>query len=224
MAAIAPSPAGNGQLHGVAACFHGAQRIGKAQGSRGHMGRPFAKRVTRRQRRLDAVLSQNAPRCHAHCKNGRLGVFGEAQVFLRPLENQLESGKASASSASAKVCAPAGKLSARLRPIPTACEPWPGKRKASLKGHFRKDCIAECLRNFAVRHFSAPQREPCRRSHVRAANLDRDVHPVKEITMSASISTCSPVRQTFLNTSRPRARQNLLSADRRSRLQGEFCP
>src|SRR5580658_5282281 len=49
-----------------------------------------------------------------------------------PSKMILERSKPRASSASAKVCAAMRKRSARSRPMPTDCEPWPGKRKASL--------------------------------------------------------------------------------------------
>src|ERR1039458_5589835 len=49
-----------------------------------------------------------------------------------PSKINFEIGKPSASSASAKVWAAMGKRSARSRPMPTACEPCPGKRKAIL--------------------------------------------------------------------------------------------
>ena len=47
-----------------------------------------------------------------------------------PSKQRRESGKPSAASASAHTARAPGEASARARPIPTSCEPWPGKRKA----------------------------------------------------------------------------------------------
>ncbi len=49
-----------------------------------------------------------------------------------PSQATLESGSPSASSACAKTAAAAGETVASARPMPTACEPWPGKTKARL--------------------------------------------------------------------------------------------
>ena len=49
-----------------------------------------------------------------------------------PSKHSFDSGKPRAASASAKVSAATGNRSARSRPMPTACEPCPGKRKAIL--------------------------------------------------------------------------------------------
>jgi len=52
------------------------------------------------------------------------------RVSSGPSKQSFESGNPSAASASAKVSAATGNRSASSRPMPTACEPCPGKRKA----------------------------------------------------------------------------------------------
>ena len=49
-----------------------------------------------------------------------------------PSQARRERGSPSASSAWAKTAAAAGETAASARPMPTACEPWPGKTKARL--------------------------------------------------------------------------------------------
>ena len=122
---------GNGQLHCAAACLHRPHSIGKLQRACSHMRRPLAQGVTCGQRWMHAMFRQHAQRSHAHRQNGRLRVLGELQVFFRALQSRaLKRANPQASSASAKVCAATGKRSARSRPMPTDCEPCPGKRNA----------------------------------------------------------------------------------------------
>ena len=51
---------------------------------------------------------------------------------LGPSQARRDSGSPRASSAAANTAAAAGETSARARPMPTACEPWPGKTNASV--------------------------------------------------------------------------------------------
>ncbi len=54
-----------------------------------------------------------------------------------PSKQSFESRKPSASSARLQTAAAAGEDSAKARPMPTACEPCPGKRKAIFIGYQR---------------------------------------------------------------------------------------
>jgi hypothetical protein len=129
MAAMAPWPGG------TASCMARPRALTARTASakerfrrpRGPTTRPAsARRPAPAQRRAGPARAGG----YADRQNGRLGVFGELEVFRRPLEDQLGEREAEGLVGLGKGLAATGKRSASSRPMPTACEPCPGKRKA----------------------------------------------------------------------------------------------
>ncbi len=85
-AAMAPCPAWNCLLHGAAASFDGAHRMGEGKRAGNDVRRPLAQRMSGGDGRRDAMLGKNAGRCHADRHDGRLRVLGQTQIFFRPFE------------------------------------------------------------------------------------------------------------------------------------------
>ena len=56
-----------------------------------------------------------------------------------PSKHSLESGNPRTRSASSKTARAAGETSQSALPMPTACEPWPGKSRARVMGSVLKD-------------------------------------------------------------------------------------
>ena len=142
MAAMAPCAGGNGLLHGRAARLHRAHRIGKGERSGNDVRRPLAQGVAGGQRRLDAVLGQHARRCHADGHNGRLRVFGQAQIFFRPLEAEPRKRKAERRVGLGKGLGGDRKTLGKLAAHANGLRTLPRKEKSNFCGHFREDCIA----------------------------------------------------------------------------------
>ncbi len=76
-------------LHGCAAGLHGAQRVGKGKRAGDDVRRPLTQRMAGSERRRDALLGEDSRCRNTHGHDGRLRVFGEAQIFFRPFEAEL---------------------------------------------------------------------------------------------------------------------------------------
>ena len=165
---------GNGQLHGPPASLHGAHRIGKAERPGGHMGAPLAQRVSGGQRRLHALLGQHAPGGDADGENGRLGVLGELEVLFGPFEDQFGKREAESLVGLGKGLCGNGKVSsASSRPMPTDCEPCPGKRKAIFFA-FKRDFNLPTRRQRPIQEdASSSSSASCRRGRHRAGGPGR---------------------------------------------------
>ncbi len=80
---------GDGLLHCASAGLHGAHSVAELQCARGYMGRPFTKRVSRSQRRLDALFGEDTAGRDAYGQDGRLHILGQLQLVFRSLEAEL---------------------------------------------------------------------------------------------------------------------------------------
>ena len=135
-AAMAPSPTG------TACCMARPRRFSSravsAERQRAGRGqrRIFAERMPGDERdpvgKPHAALALEHPHHRqAHRHQRRLGVLGQGQVRLRPLEHEPASAAAPAPRRPPRTPSRAGaKASASARPMPTAWDPWPGKHEA----------------------------------------------------------------------------------------------
>ena len=131
IAAIAPVADRHGLLHVAAAAAHDPQRIGETEGARGDVGRVLAEAVAGDKRRADAPRAQAAG--SAAMLTARIAgcVFSvSVSASSGPSKHKRLSGSPSAASASANVSRQTGKASASALPMPTFCDPWPGKMNA----------------------------------------------------------------------------------------------
>jgi len=85
---------GDGELHGAAAGLDGADGVGKAEGAGGDVGRPLAEGVPGGESGVNSGLGEDARNGDADGEDGRLGVFGEAELFLWAVEEDAAEGEA----------------------------------------------------------------------------------------------------------------------------------
>ncbi len=128
-----PHAHGHRLLHQLAAPAHQAQGVGEVEGSGRDQGRVLAQAVPghgHRRRLAEATLGE--PRRMAIEAASRAGWVLAVSVSSSsgPSQQSWESGKPSAASASSKTARAAGDASAQALPMPTFCEPWPGKTRA----------------------------------------------------------------------------------------------
>ncbi len=90
------------------------------------------------KRRLDAVLGQHAPGSDADSENGRLGVFGEPEVFFRPLEDQFGEREAEGLVGLGKGLGGDGETSPEFAAHANGLRTLPRKEKSDFGGHFRE--------------------------------------------------------------------------------------
>jgi hypothetical protein len=138
---------GDGQLHGSAAGFHRAYRIGKAECSGGYVGRPLAQRMPRGKRRLDALFREHAPRCDAHREDRRLSVLGEAQVFFRTFKDEFRERKAERLVGLGKGLRSDGKAFSEFAAHAGGLRTLPRKEEGDFGGHFREILSCQGLRS-----------------------------------------------------------------------------
>ena len=134
-------PRRNRLLHGAPASLHGAHRIGKGERAGNDVRRPLAQRMPGGQRRRNAVLGENARCRHAHRHNGRLRVFGQAQIFFRPFETEPRKREAERRIGLGKGLSGNGKSLGELAAHAYGLRTLPRKEKGDLVGHFSEDCI-----------------------------------------------------------------------------------
>jgi len=127
-------------LHGAATGLDGADGVGKAERSGGDVGGPLAEGVAGGQGRLDAVLGEDAPGGDADGENGRLGVFGEAQVFLRTFKDDFRERKAEGLIGFGKGLCGDGEASPEFAAHANGLRTLPRKKKGEFDGHFREHC------------------------------------------------------------------------------------
>ena len=118
-------------LHVLAAAAHGGDGVGERQRARRRPApstRPGCGPATRRGRTPRAASGRSAAMLVARIAGWVFAVSWRSSSG--PSKQSCESGKPSASSASSKTARLSGKASASAWPMPTFCEPWPGKTKA----------------------------------------------------------------------------------------------
>jgi hypothetical protein len=104
------------------------ERIGEVDGVGGDGGGVLAGRVARERARAD--LDAGGLGIGAH----RLEDTVWSSSSAGPSRMSRESGKPSTASARSSTAAAAGERSTTSRPMPTYCDPWPGKTNAWTRG------------------------------------------------------------------------------------------
>ena len=136
-AAIAPSPTGTARCMARPRRFKQPRRIGKRQRARRRERRIFAERMAGDESgvalRRSSPPSRSSTRIDREARRHqrRLRVLGEDELALRPLEHQAREILAAARRRPPRRSSRAvAKAPASSRPMPTACDPWPGKTSA----------------------------------------------------------------------------------------------
>jgi len=146
---------GDGQLHGASAGFDGAYGVGKAEGSSGDVGGPLSQRVPGGQRRLDTLFGEYAERGDADGEDGRLGIFGEAQVFFRAFKNQFGERKAKSLIGFGKGGGGDGKVVGEVAAHANGLRTLAWKEKSEAGRHFRENSIVPGRQRWGRRHLRA---------------------------------------------------------------------
>ena len=88
MAAMAPSPGGNGLLHVAAAAADGADGVGEGEGAGGDVGGVLAEGVAGGEGGGDALFGQDAGGGDGDGEDGGLGVLGELELVFGAFEDE----------------------------------------------------------------------------------------------------------------------------------------
>ena len=125
----------HGLLHRASAEFDEARRIGDRDRACCRQGRVFAEGMTRDvgdmpAKHETAFRLENPNHREARRQQRGLGVFGQDEIAFRPFEHQAREVLRQRLVDFLEEVAGRANVSARLRPMPTACDPWPGKTNA----------------------------------------------------------------------------------------------